>query len=547
MNRRVVVAGAGCLVTLVAGGLAVIVLFLVVIAGATGAKMAQAGGPCGAPGFTGVPVMGGSVHTPIAGTFTVTSGFGMRFHPIQHRAKLHAGVDLAGIPAYGPVLAVKAGRVTRLAPNAGTAGNLLEIDHGAGLTSVYMHLRSFTTREGDDVVAGQQIAVEGNTGGSTGPHLHFEIHQSGRKIDPALWLSQQGLTLPAIGQTGQATSVPGRDSGPSPHPSRAVPLPAITDITAAGPLTGAGGSDLPARIGPYGPDQVRHAATIVAVGRGMSLDDHTIAIGLMTAIGESTLINVDHGDRAGPDSRGLFQQRANGAWGTYAERMTPAIAARNFFRALITVPSYRSLPPTIAAHRTQRNDDPQHYARYWPDAVTLLEALSGVQAGSLGLLAADGAATACDPTALAGTGVDVAALPAGPATQCPPSGLPAEIGLRPGAAAGLRCIAAAFHGPQYLGVGERTQNPDSDHPKGLAVDIMIANYRTPAGRASGWRIATWLTQHADQLGLTYVIWDMQTWSARRPDAGWQPYTKYGPNPGDNLGHRNHVHVSFRPS
>ena len=50
---------------------------------------------------------------------------------------------------------------------------------------------------------------------------------------------------------------------------------------------------------------------------------------MMTAIGESNLVNVNYGDLAGPDSRGLFQQRANGAWGSYADRMNPRIAATN--------------------------------------------------------------------------------------------------------------------------------------------------------------------------------------------------------------------------
>ncbi len=97
----------------------------------------------------------------------------------------------------------------------------------------------------------------------------------------------------------------------------------------------------------------------------------------MTAMGESSLRVLDRGDAAGPDSRGLFQQRDNGAWGTYADRMDPATSATNFFRALQEVPDWRSLPPTIAAHRTQRNADPDHYARWWDDAVAVVGALAG--------------------------------------------------------------------------------------------------------------------------------------------------------------------------
>ena len=97
--------------------------------------------------------------------------------------------------------------------------------------------------------------------------------------------------------------------------------------------------------------------------KGINLEipsGQTVAV--MTAMGESSLINVDHGDAAGPDSRGLFQQRDNGAWGTYADRMNPQTAATNFYTALLRVEGWETLPPTIAAHRVQRNADPNHYA-----------------------------------------------------------------------------------------------------------------------------------------------------------------------------------------
>ena len=97
----------------------------------------------------------------------------------------------------------------------------------------------------------------------------------------------------------------------------------------------------------------------------------------MTAIGESTLTNVDHGDFVGPDSRGLFQQRANGAWGSYADRMNPRIAATNFFRALLGVSGWESMQPTLAAHAVQRNADPTYYAPYWNYAVLIVGTLGG--------------------------------------------------------------------------------------------------------------------------------------------------------------------------
>ena len=127
----------------------------------------------------------------------------------------------------------------------------------------------------------------------------------------------------------------------------------------------------------YTGEQLANAATIVRTGQALGVDVRGQAIGVMTAMGESSLVAVDHGDAAGPDSRGLFQQRANGAWGSYADRMDPATSATSFFRALLEVPGWQTLPPTIAAHRTQHNADPYHYARWWDTALEVMTALSG--------------------------------------------------------------------------------------------------------------------------------------------------------------------------
>ncbi len=127
----------------------------------------------------------------------------------------------------------------------------------------------------------------------------------------------------------------------------------------------------------YRGEQLANAAAIVNAGEALGLDTCAQTIGVMTAMGESSLRVLDRGDAVGPDSRGLFQQRANGAWGSYADRMDPTTSAVNFFRALQEVPDWQALPPTIAAHRTQRNADPHHYARYWDPAVEVVTALAG--------------------------------------------------------------------------------------------------------------------------------------------------------------------------
>ncbi|WP_336922898.1 M23 family metallopeptidase [Aquipuribacter sp. SD81] len=120
-----------------------------------------------------------------------------------------------------------------------------------------------------------------------------------------------------------------------------------------------------------------NAAAVLTAGGALGVPARGQLIAVMTAMGESGLRVLDYGDAVGPDSRGLFQQRDNGAWGSYADRMDPLISSTNFYRALLAVDGWESLPPTIAAHRTQRNADPYHYERYWPAAVEVVSALTG--------------------------------------------------------------------------------------------------------------------------------------------------------------------------
>jgi murein DD-endopeptidase MepM/ murein hydrolase activator NlpD len=137
-----------------------------------------------------------------------------------------------------------------------------------------------------------------------------------------------------------------------------------------------------APVAGYDAEQLANAAAIIQAGSAldMGVRDQTIAV--MTAMGESGLRVLDHGDTAGPDSRGLFQQRDNGAWGTLAERMDPTASATSFYRALAKVSDRDALDPTIAAHRVQANQNPFHYESHWPAAVRVVQALSGTDSGS---------------------------------------------------------------------------------------------------------------------------------------------------------------------
>lgn len=137
-----------------------------------------------------------------------------------------------------------------------------------------------------------------------------------------------------------------------------------------GPSAGA-----PAKVGKFDAEQVANAKAIIATGKGMNVPQRGQIIAVMTAMGESSLRVLHHGDAAGPDSRGLFQQRDS--WGTLAERTDPAKSAELFYRALLAVENWDTLAPTEAAHRTQRNADPNHYTKYWEDAKSLYAAVEG--------------------------------------------------------------------------------------------------------------------------------------------------------------------------
>jgi murein DD-endopeptidase MepM/ murein hydrolase activator NlpD len=115
-----------------------------------------------------------------------TSGFGYRW------GALHAGIDIAN--AIGtPVLAASDGVVISAGPYAGY-GNMVKLRHADGTVTLYGHLSAWQVDVGQRVWAGDQIAKMGNTGNSTGPHLHFEVHVNGTdRVDPVGWLTKRGL------------------------------------------------------------------------------------------------------------------------------------------------------------------------------------------------------------------------------------------------------------------------------------------------------------------------------------------------------------------
>lgn len=377
---------------------------------------------CYSPVGTVMPA-GGPVRMPVTGAYKVTSEFGMRHNPgqINHgQYRLHAGIDLAPVAVGGPIVAASAGVVSSTPTSTG-GGNMVVVDHGGGLVTKYLHLASRSVVTGDQVWAGRQLGVEGSTGNVSGEHLHFEVEVNGKPVDPRPWLTAQGLIVPAPGGSGLAPAVAevagdgevgqvvGGQIGPA-------PLTPGGDLGLAQPVVSA----LPAQVGAWKGEQVTNAAYVIKAGQARSLDVWTITVAVMTAMAESSLTNVAHGDAVRADTIGLFQNGPER--GPYEQRMDPTGAANIFYDYLLRVPGYHDLEPTIAAHKAQRNADPYHYESRWPDAVQMVATLTD------------------DPQLLAN-------LPAGGAVQGCQDGGPGE-GPGPGDGTGAGIVAAAQH---YLG------------------------------------------------------------------------------------------------
>lgn len=116
----------------------------------------------------------------------ISSRFGRRLHPIFHTWRMHTGVDIGA--GYGaPVRAAAAGQVV-VAGEISGYGNAIVVDHGNGLATLYGHLSRFGVHQGQRVGAGDTIGAVGNTGNSTGPHLHFEVRVNGTPVDPLPYL-----------------------------------------------------------------------------------------------------------------------------------------------------------------------------------------------------------------------------------------------------------------------------------------------------------------------------------------------------------------------
>ncbi|ARZ68073.1 hypothetical protein SMD11_2424 [Streptomyces albireticuli] len=234
------------------------------------------------------------------------------------------------------------------------------------------------------------------------------------------------------------------------------------------------------------PEQAVNAATISAVGSARGLPERAVTIALATAMQESGLRNIHHGDR---DSLGLFQQRPTQGWGSAAQITDPVYAAGKFYDHLVEVPGYSRLPLTVAAQKVQRSGFPQAYAKHEPDASLLASGLTGRATAAFSCTTSPGDGKPGDPSAVR----------AKLRREFGDTVTPTVADGRGGAGAGATAGAAA-----------RT------------VTVPARGTGTDGGpERQGWQLASWAVAHAAELRISRVSFDGRVWTAADSGDGWR--------------------------
>ncbi|WP_329220761.1 heavy metal transporter [Streptomyces sp. NBC_01485] len=251
----------------------------------------------------------------------------------------------------------------------------------------------------------------------------------------------------------------------------------------------------------FTPEQAVNAATIAAVGTDRAMPERAVAIALATALQESGLRNLTHGDR---DSLGLFQQRPSQGWGTEQQVTDPAYAASIFYKHLAKVRDYTELPLTVAAQRVQRSGYPEAYAKHEPDAVVLAAALTGTSAASL----------TCDGRARAVTATGPDAVRAALARDFGRDALQ-EADTESGADA-EKTSATGTEAPM-------TEAPATE-TNGRIVTLPVSEDTIAGGRSvgeCGWQLAHWAVANASALRIERVSYAGREWVAGNTDSQWR--------------------------
>lgn len=139
----------------------------------------------------------------------VNSGFGVRRDPITGRSRMHTGVDLKA--EFGRSVGASLPGKVLYAGYRGGYGNLVVVDHGQGIATMYAHLSSIAVTVGQRVLAGEMVGCVGSTGRSTGPHLHYEIRARGCPLNPSAVITFDGTNIYADGRLVSGAPIEGGD------------------------------------------------------------------------------------------------------------------------------------------------------------------------------------------------------------------------------------------------------------------------------------------------------------------------------------------------
>lgn len=151
-----------------------------------------------------------SILYPFTGKYRITSDYGTRTAPTDGGSTNHKGIDFS-MPIGTNILSSIAGRVAEVGYNS-SRGNYVVVDNDGGISSLYQHLDTILVKQGDTVRQGQTIAKSGNTGTSTGPHLHFELKINGQNVNPALYLQTYEQNNGGDTAAGAGFNIPAADT-----------------------------------------------------------------------------------------------------------------------------------------------------------------------------------------------------------------------------------------------------------------------------------------------------------------------------------------------
>ncbi|MEV7522424.1 hypothetical protein [Streptomyces sp. NPDC091371] len=244
------------------------------------------------------------------------------------------------------------------------------------------------------------------------------------------------------------------------------------------------------------PEQAGNAATIAVVGTGKPMPERAVTIAIATAMQESALRNLDHGDR---DSLGLFQQRPSQGWGTPAQIQDPVYSAGIFYDRLKEVRGWARLPLTEAAQQVQLSGFPQAYAKHEPDATLLSAAFTGAAPGTL----------TCT----------------GPAPR-PGSGDPEKVKAE---------LTRVFKGKAAPMLGPASSLGRSGQVDSNEATVPVADKSGAVNRQRGWELAHWAVANAAELNISRVAYDGKAWLAGENKGRWVDRAPVKSGAGDPLG------------